>query len=85
MLYLITLGWKTGKDHRLEIWFVEYNEKYCIISEHLDKAHWIQNIKHNPRIKFSIYAEVLEGTPRILVGMGLLNLNLRNVEIQAEI
>ena len=65
-LNLITSGWKTGKDHRIEIWFVEYNEKFYVISEHLEQAHWVQNITHNPRIKFSIYDEVLEGIARIL-------------------
>jgi hypothetical protein len=25
LLYLTTIGWKTGKQHRIEIWFVEFN------------------------------------------------------------
>jgi hypothetical protein len=45
---------------------VEYNKKCYVLPEHLEQAHWVQNIKHNPRIKFSIYDEVLEGTARIL-------------------
>ena len=28
--YLTTHGWKTGKQHRIEIWFVEHNERYDI-------------------------------------------------------
>ncbi|MFL6340118.1 MAG: nitroreductase/quinone reductase family protein [Nitrososphaeraceae archaeon] len=65
-LYLTTLGWKTGKQHRIEIWFVEHNEKYYIISELLDCAHWVQNIKHNPTVSFSIGARIFKGTARIV-------------------
>ena len=43
-LYLITIGWKTGRQHRIEIWFVDYNDKYYIISERLNRAHWVQSI-----------------------------------------
>lgn len=27
-LYLDIGGWKTGRRHRIEIWFVEYGGKY---------------------------------------------------------
>ncbi len=36
-LYLTTKGWKTGKVHEIEIWFVEQNEKYYVLSEHKKK------------------------------------------------
>src|SRR3712207_3644052 len=65
-LYLTTLGWKTGKQHRIEIWFVEHNKKYYIISERLEDAHWVQNIKHNPAVSFSINNNVLIGNARIV-------------------
>ena len=65
-LYLTTRGWKTGKQHRIEIWFVEYNERYYIISERLESAHWVQNIKHNPKVSFSINDSVVKGNPRII-------------------
>jgi deazaflavin-dependent oxidoreductase (nitroreductase family) len=66
-LYLTTRGWKTGDQHRIEIWFVEHNKKYYIISERLDIAHWVQNIKHNPKVSFSINNDnVFKGTARIV-------------------
>ena len=37
-LYLTTIGWKTGKHHKIEIWFVEYNKRYYVISEHWNDA-----------------------------------------------
>ncbi|HJY15597.1 MAG TPA: nitroreductase family deazaflavin-dependent oxidoreductase [Nitrososphaeraceae archaeon] len=66
-LYLTTLGWKTGKQHRIEIWFVEHNGRYYIISERLDSAHWVQNIKHNPVVSFSVNDKVIiKGNARIV-------------------
>ena len=65
-LYLTTHGWKSGKEHRIEIWFVEYNQRYYIISERLEGAHWVQNIKHNPTVSSSINDKVFKGNARIV-------------------
>jgi len=60
------LGWKSGKEHKIEIWFVEHNKRYYIISERLDSAHWVQNIKHNPAVSFSIDNRIFKGSARIV-------------------
>jgi deazaflavin-dependent oxidoreductase (nitroreductase family) len=64
-LYLTTIGWKTGKQHRIEIWFVNYNDKFYVISER-EHAHWVQNIMHDPRISFAVNYETWEGTARVV-------------------
>jgi deazaflavin-dependent oxidoreductase (nitroreductase family) len=64
---LTTHGWKTGKQHRIEIWFVEHNGRYYIVSERLDSAHWVQNIKRNSVVSFSINDKVFRGNARIIV------------------
>ena len=33
-LYLTTNGRKTARQYTIEIWFIEYNTRYYIISEH---------------------------------------------------
>ena len=43
-LYLTTKGWKTGKQHKIEIWFVEYDKRYYVMSENMDRADWVKNI-----------------------------------------
>jgi deazaflavin-dependent oxidoreductase (nitroreductase family) len=63
---LTTHGWKSRKEHRIEIWFVERNKRYYIISERLEGAHWVQNIKHNPAVSFSINDNIFKGTARIV-------------------
>lgn len=65
-LYLTTIGWRTGKQHRIEIWYVTHNEKYYIMSERGINAHWVRNINHNPRISFSINNSNYEGEGRII-------------------
>lgn len=65
-LYLTTFGWKTGKIHRIEIWFVEHKGKFYILSESKEQAHWVQNIKHNPSISFSIEDNSFRGVARIV-------------------
>jgi deazaflavin-dependent oxidoreductase (nitroreductase family) len=65
-LYLTTHGRKSGNQHKIEIWFVEHNKRYYIISERLEDAHWVQNIKHNPKVSFSINENVFNGTARVV-------------------
>ena len=63
---MTTTGWKTGNQHRIEIWFVKYDERYYIISERLENAHWVQNIKHNPKVSIRINENVFKGNARIV-------------------
>ena len=65
-MHLNTTGWKSGKRHEIEIWFVQYNDKYYIMSERLNRAHWVQNIMHNPRISFTVNHKTFEGNGRII-------------------
>jgi hypothetical protein len=48
-LYVTTKGWKTGRQHRIEIWFISYADKYYVVSERKEKA-WVQNIMHDQRV-----------------------------------
>jgi deazaflavin-dependent oxidoreductase (nitroreductase family) len=65
-LYLTTIGWKTGKPHKIEIWFVQNNERYYIISERRKNAHWVQNIMHTTQVSFTVNNITFEGTTKIV-------------------
>ena len=65
-LSLTTRGWKTGKLHKIEIWFVKQNKNYYILSEHKKKAHWVQNILHDSKISFKVNNKTFNGHARIL-------------------
>ncbi|MGI0049218.1 MAG: nitroreductase/quinone reductase family protein [Nitrososphaera sp.] len=65
-LYLDTTGWKTGRKHGIEIWFVQYLEKYYVMSEGKEHAHWVQNIVHNPKVSFSVGSRSFSGTAKVI-------------------
>lgn len=65
-LYLTTIGWKTGNPHRIEIWFVQYDERYYVVSEYPKRAHWVQNIRHDQSVKFTVGSHSFEGKGRLI-------------------
>jgi deazaflavin-dependent oxidoreductase (nitroreductase family) len=65
-LYLTTTGWKTGKPHQVEIWFVAHQGRYYLVSEHRERSHWVQNIQHNPAVTFRVEAQVFQGKGRVV-------------------
>lgn len=68
-LYLTTTGHISGNPHQIEIWFVEHEGRYYMISERGQRAHWIQNIQHNPAVVWSVGsrdAAELRGTGRMV-------------------
>jgi deazaflavin-dependent oxidoreductase (nitroreductase family) len=65
-LYLTTIGWRSRKQHKIEIWFVEHKERHYIMSELQKKADWVQNIIRNPRVSFTINDTIFKGTARIV-------------------
>jgi deazaflavin-dependent oxidoreductase (nitroreductase family) len=65
-LYLDTTGWKSSRRHRIEIWFVERDGKYYVMSEGCERAHWVQNITHNPKVSFRIESKSFSGAARVV-------------------
>jgi len=66
-LYLTTIGRKTGNPHEIEIWFVEYEGNYYLVSEYPDRSDWVKNILHNPAVTFRVgsrSAEAIHGIGR---------------------
>jgi deazaflavin-dependent oxidoreductase (nitroreductase family) len=65
-LYLTTKGWKTGRQHEIEIWFVELKGRHYIVSEHMERSHWVQNVTHEPRVSFRVGDNEYQGTARVV-------------------
>ena len=65
-LYLTTIGWKSGKEHKIEIWFIVFNNKYYVMSENGRDADWVRNILSNPKVLVSINDETFEANARIV-------------------
>ena len=66
-LYLTTKGRKTTRQHTIEIWFIEYNKKYYILSERKKSSDWVQNIISDPNMSFDINNKAYKGYARIVV------------------
>lgn len=60
-LYLTTIGRRSGKSHVIEIWYVEHEGCYYIVSEKGETAHWVQNIRANPAIRFRLGTDMNDG------------------------
>lgn len=64
-LYLTTIGHKSGNPHEIEIWYVEHDGCYYLVSEHREKSHWVQNIRANPDITVRVGEINFNGTATI--------------------
>ncbi len=65
-LYLTTTGHKTGMPRQVEIWFVESDGHLYILAEHGYKAHWVQNILADNRVRVRIGDRQWDGVARVL-------------------
>ncbi len=68
-LYLTTIGRTTGLPRQIEIWFVEHEGAYYLVSGGREQANWVQNIKANPAIEIRIgtrEAPMMSGSGRII-------------------
>ena len=65
-LYLTTTGRKTGKPHKVEIWFVAGDGKYYLVSERGGRSHWVQNLESDPKISFSVGKDTYRGRGRAI-------------------
>lgn len=65
-LYLTTTGWKSGRSHEIEIWYVELDRRYYLVAEGREKAHWVRNIQHNPVITFRVDGRTFRGSGRVI-------------------
>jgi deazaflavin-dependent oxidoreductase (nitroreductase family) len=53
-LYLTTIGWRSGRPHRIEIWYVALDGRYYLCSELWDRAHWVGNLRRDPRVLIEV-------------------------------
>ena|ERR1041385_429068 len=65
-LYLSTIGWRSGRKHKIEIWFVQRGGRYYLMSENRERAHWVQNILHDRAVSFDVDDRSLAGTGQVI-------------------
>jgi deazaflavin-dependent oxidoreductase (nitroreductase family) len=65
-LYLTTRGRKTGHARQIEIWFTRRGRSYYLVSEHGPRAHWVQNLLIEPRVRWRVGSTRLRGRARVV-------------------
>ena len=54
VLYLTTVGRRTGLPREIEIWFVVWCERLYLFAETREAAGWVMNIRPNPKVMVRI-------------------------------
>jgi deazaflavin-dependent oxidoreductase (nitroreductase family) len=68
VLYLTTVGRKTGLRREIEIWFVVRCERLYLFAETREAAGWVKNIRRNPNVTVRIGQWRSDATARVLDG-----------------
>jgi deazaflavin-dependent oxidoreductase (nitroreductase family) len=63
--YLTTIGRKTGKPHRIEIWFAVDGRRLFLLSGGGDSADWVKNIRRNARVRIRVGSRTVASRARI--------------------
>jgi deazaflavin-dependent oxidoreductase (nitroreductase family) len=66
VLYLTTIGHRTGLPRQIEIWFVVCGERFYVFAERGEAAGWVKNIRRNPKVTVGIGEWQIDATARVL-------------------
>src|SRR3954463_10550716 len=66
VLYMTTIGRRTGLPREIEIWFVVCRECFYLFAETGEAAAWVKNIRRNPGISVRIGERKIGATARVL-------------------
>ena len=64
--YLTTIGRRTGRPHRIEIWFAAHDGRLYLLSGGRERADWVQNIRATPRVTVELGDETRVGMAHVL-------------------
>lgn len=66
VLYLTTIGRRTGLPRQVEIWFVVYRDRFYLFAETGEAAAWVKNLRDNPEVVVRIGERQIGATARVL-------------------
>ena len=64
---LVTRGHRTGREHRIEIWFGVIDGRVCLISGNGESAHWYRNLLSDGGVSLVFGDTTLRGRARAVV------------------
>jgi deazaflavin-dependent oxidoreductase (nitroreductase family) len=65
-LYLTTTGRRSGRPHRVEIWFAAHRGKVYMLSGGGDRSDWLRNLQANGRVSVELAGQQHAGMARVL-------------------
>ncbi len=66
--YLTTRGRRTGRPHRIVIWFAAHNGRLYMLAGSRDGADWVRNVRADGRVEVEIAGMVQSGVARVIEG-----------------
>lgn len=64
--YLTTTGRRSGRPHRIEIWFAVEDGRVYLLSGGRDRSDWVRNLRANPRVTVELGDGTRAGVARIV-------------------
>ena len=65
-MILTTMGRRSGLPRDIEIWFTRRGTRYYVVAETGERAHWVQNLRAEPRVRWKVGTRLQSGRARIL-------------------
>lgn len=65
--YLTTRGRRTGRPHRIEIWFAAAEGRLYMMAGGRDRSDWVRNLQAGPDVMIELNGEEHPGRARVLV------------------
>ena len=66
--YLTTTGRRSGRPHRIEIWYAAQGDTLYLLSGGGRSSDWVQNLRADPEVLVEVEGDVRRGRGRILEG-----------------
>src|SRR5207253_4590914 len=66
VLYLTTIGRRTGLPREIEIWFVIYRDRFYLYAETGEAAAWVKNLRKDPEVMVRIGERQIGAAARVL-------------------
>ena len=66
--HLQTVGRRSGRKRTIEIWFATDGERIYLLAGGRDRAHWVRNLRVEPRVRVRIGGRTIDGRARVIEG-----------------
>src|SRR5689334_9987341 len=64
--YLTTTGRRSGRPHRIEIWFGVEDGRLYMLAGGRERSDWVRNLQANPQVSVELLGETHTGAARVV-------------------